>query len=95
MRKLNELAHSRTHALASLALAWVLRPKRKTSVLGSANRVSRTEEDVGALGNLQFTDKELENIKGVQTAQECSSRRGFSHEVPRRSIATDPLPTKE
>ncbi len=62
LRALNEIASLRGQTLAQMALAWVLRNSRITSVLIGANNVTRIEESVGALGNLTFTPQELTRI---------------------------------
>ena len=50
VRALNELAKRRGQTLAQLALAWVLRDERVTSVLIGASSVRQLEDNVGALG---------------------------------------------
>lgn len=65
VRKLNELAQARGQTLAQMALAWALRHKAMTSVIVGASQVSQIEDDVGALSNLQFTERELVDIEGV------------------------------
>jgi L-glyceraldehyde 3-phosphate reductase len=62
VRALNEIAASRGQSLAQLALAWVLRDPRVTSVLVGASSVSQLEANVAALENLQLSDDELKAI---------------------------------
>jgi L-glyceraldehyde 3-phosphate reductase len=62
VRGLNDLAKARGQTLAQMALAWVLRDNRMTSALIGASRVSQIEEAVTALGNLSFTQAELDAI---------------------------------
>jgi L-glyceraldehyde 3-phosphate reductase len=62
VRALNDLAGRRGQTLAQLALAWVLRDKRVTSVLIGASSVQQLEQNVGALGNLEFSADELAEI---------------------------------
>jgi L-glyceraldehyde 3-phosphate reductase len=62
VRALNEIARSRRQSLAQLALAWVLRDSRVTSVLIGASSVSQLEANVGALDHLQLSDDELRAI---------------------------------
>jgi L-glyceraldehyde 3-phosphate reductase len=59
---LNDMAGRRGQSLAQLALAWVLRDKRVTSVLIGASSVRQLEQNVGALGNLEFSAAELAEI---------------------------------
>jgi len=62
VRALNKLAERRGQTLAQLALAWVLRDERVTSVLLGASSVTQLEQNVGALENLHFTSDELAEI---------------------------------
>jgi L-glyceraldehyde 3-phosphate reductase len=62
IRSLNELAGGRGQTLAQLALAWTLRDPRVTSTLIGASSVEQLEENVGALGRLDFTEDELAEI---------------------------------
>jgi L-glyceraldehyde 3-phosphate reductase len=62
IRELNELAARRGQSLAQLALAWVLRDERVTSVLLGASSVQQLEDNVAALDNLSFTADELAEI---------------------------------
>jgi len=64
IRALNEIAGARGQALAQMAIAWVLRDPRVTSALIGASSVQQLEQNVAALGNLEFTDDELAAIDG-------------------------------
>ncbi|HYH04237.1 MAG TPA: aldo/keto reductase, partial [Bacillota bacterium] len=63
--KLNELAKQRGQKLAQMALAWVLRDRKVTSVLIGASKVSQITDCVAALNNLEFTQEELESIDEI------------------------------
>ena len=63
IRALNAIAENRGQSLAQMALAWVLRDDAVTSVLIGASKVSQIADSVGALANLQFSDKELHAIE--------------------------------
>ncbi|MGP1907734.1 L-glyceraldehyde 3-phosphate reductase [Metabacillus sp. JX24] len=65
IKKLNELAAKRGQNLAQMALAWVLREGRVTSALIGASKVSQIEENVAALGHLEFTKDELSQIESI------------------------------
>ncbi|AQT68919.1 L-glyceraldehyde 3-phosphate reductase [Anaerohalosphaera lusitana] len=65
MRELNDLAAGRGQSLAQLALAWVLKDRRMTSVLIGASRVEQIEENVKTLDNLELTDDELKKIDSI------------------------------
>ncbi|MCF6506826.1 L-glyceraldehyde 3-phosphate reductase [Blastococcus sp. MG754426] len=62
VRALDGLARERGQSLAQMALAWALRDPRMTTVLIGASSVGQLEQNVGALGNLAFTDDELAAI---------------------------------
>jgi len=58
-RKLNEVAHRRGQSLAQMALAWILKDRRTTSVLIGASSVEQLEDNLGALAMRSFSDDEL------------------------------------
>ncbi|MDN5789981.1 MAG: L-glyceraldehyde 3-phosphate reductase [Micrococcales bacterium] len=62
VRALGRLAEARGQSLAQLALAWVLRDARITSVLVGASSVAQLENSLGALDNLAFSGDELTRI---------------------------------
>jgi len=59
---LNEMAQARGQTMAQMALSWLLKDARVTSVLIGASRPEQLEENVQALGNLRFTKDELTRI---------------------------------
>ena len=59
------LAKQRGQSLAQMALAWVLRDKRVTTVLIGASKVKQLEQNVAALDNLSFADEELKQIETI------------------------------
>jgi L-glyceraldehyde 3-phosphate reductase len=62
VRALAEIAASRGQTLAQLALSWVLRDPRVTSVLIGASSVAQLEENLAAAGRSDFTEEELAAI---------------------------------
>jgi len=62
IRALNEIAHRRGQSLAQLALAWIVRDERVTSVVTGASSVKQLEQNVAALNNLEFSAQELDEI---------------------------------
>jgi len=62
LRALNQVARRRGQSLAQLALAWLARDERVTSVLIGASSVSQLEQNIAALDNLEFTADELTDI---------------------------------
>ncbi|OXM14087.1 L-glyceraldehyde 3-phosphate reductase [Paenibacillus herberti] len=65
IQELNELAQQRGQSLASMALAWTLRRGRVTSALIGASRVEQIEDNIRALDNLDFSEKELQVIDDI------------------------------
>lgn len=65
IKKLNGLAQQRGQTLAQMAIAWILRGNRVTSVLVGASKVSQIEDNVAALNNLEFTSDELNRIEEI------------------------------
>lgn len=64
LRLLNEMAAARGQTMAQMALSWLLKDTRVTSVLIGASRPEQLEENVRALDNLHFTEDELARIDG-------------------------------
>jgi L-glyceraldehyde 3-phosphate reductase len=64
-RQLNELAQSRGQSLAQLALAWVLRDSRITTVLIGASSVAQLDQNLACLDRREFTSNELAHIEAV------------------------------
>jgi len=65
LRRLNDIASSRGQSLAQMALAWVLRSGRVTSVLIGASRPSQIDDCAGVVRSPAFTREELAKIDAV------------------------------
>ncbi|MDN5970730.1 MAG: aldo/keto reductase, partial [Enterobacterales bacterium] len=65
IKQLNEMALARGQKLSQMALAWVLRGDRVTSVLIGASRISQIEDAVGMLENRHFSAEELSAIEKI------------------------------
>lgn len=65
VRKLNALAQQRGQKLSQMALAWVLRGDKVTSVLIGASKIAQLEDAVGMLANRQFSDAECAQIDAI------------------------------
>jgi len=65
MRALNEMARARGQTLAQMALAWVLRSGRVTSVLVGASRPSQIDDCAGVVRSAPFSGEELARIDEV------------------------------
>ena len=62
IRALNEIAAARGQTLAEMALAWILRDGKVTSVLIGASKPQQILDNIAALNNTTFTADELEAI---------------------------------
>jgi len=62
---LNDIAQSRNQSLAQMALAWLLKDNRITSVLIGASSVGQLQNNIDALVNIDFTKTELDKIEGI------------------------------
>jgi L-glyceraldehyde 3-phosphate reductase len=80
IRALNEIAARRGQSLAQMAVAWVLRDPRITSALAGASSVEQLEANVAALGKLDFTQGELDEIDGYATDSGINLWAGSSSE---------------
>ena len=65
VQKLNKIAQSRNQSLAQMAVAWLLKDNRVTSVLVGASKVSQLEENINTLENLEFSKTELNEIEKI------------------------------
>ena len=65
IRQLNELAKQRGQTLAEMALAWLLKDDRVTSVLVGASSVAQLADNLKALQNTAFTTEELQAIESI------------------------------
>ena len=59
LRALNELASQRGQSLAQMALAWLLKDERITTVLVGASSAAQLADSVSALDNAAFSEDEL------------------------------------
>ncbi|MHC4132804.1 MAG: L-glyceraldehyde 3-phosphate reductase [Planctomycetota bacterium] len=69
IQALNKLAIERSQSLAQMALAWILRDSRITSVLVGASSVSQVEQNVAVLESPEFTEIEIQKIDQILTDQ--------------------------
>lgn len=65
IRQLNEIAGQRGQSLAQMALAWVLKDERVTSVIIGASSVAQLSDNLQTLENLAFTSEELTAIENI------------------------------
>jgi len=62
VRQLNELAIARGQDLAQMALSWILKDKRITTVLIGASRPQQITDSIKCLDNITFSEDELKLI---------------------------------
>lgn len=65
IRKLNDIAIQRNQSLAQMALVWLLKDKRITSVLIGASSVEQLDDNLNALNNTAFSRDELSAIEAI------------------------------
>ncbi|WP_442587886.1 L-glyceraldehyde 3-phosphate reductase [Pedobacter sp. AW31-3R] len=63
IRSLNEIASGRGQTLAQMALSWILRDERVTSVLVGASRPEQLADSIKCLDYLSFDPEELQQIE--------------------------------
>ncbi|MBP7555280.1 MAG: L-glyceraldehyde 3-phosphate reductase [Chitinophagaceae bacterium] len=68
MRALNEIAAQRHQSLSQMALAWLLKDRRITSVLIGVSSAEQLQNNLGCLKQLDFTADELAAIEQVLAA---------------------------
>jgi L-glyceraldehyde 3-phosphate reductase len=65
LNKLNTIAQTREQTLAQMALSWVLRDERITSVLVGASKPEQLAESLKCLDYLHFDAQELSQIEAI------------------------------
>ena len=68
IRALNNIAETRGQSLAQMAIAWLLKDSRVTSVLVGVSRLSQLEDNIKALDKLDFEEGELTSIEEILKA---------------------------
>lgn len=67
IRGLNQIAQQRGQSLAQMALAWLLKDLRVTSVLIGASSAKQLSDSLACLNNLTFNTEELSAIEVILT----------------------------
>jgi L-glyceraldehyde 3-phosphate reductase len=65
VQQLNRIASERNQTLAQMALAWVLKDERITSVILGASKPQQVINGIEAIKNYHFTKKELKKIDNI------------------------------
>ena len=67
--KLNKIASERNQTLAQMAIAWLLKDPRITSVLIGVSNVAQLDDNLKTLNNLKFSEEELKKIEFILTGK--------------------------
>lgn len=65
IRQLHQLAEQRQQSLAQMALAWLLKDERVTSVLIGASKPAQLRDSLQCLENIHFSPEELSKIEEI------------------------------
>ncbi|MEN8775485.1 MAG: aldo/keto reductase, partial [Polaribacter sp.] len=65
VKKLNEIAINRNQTLAQMAISWLLKDDRVTSVLVGASSAAQLADSLKSLDNLNFESEELVLIENI------------------------------
>lgn len=65
IKSLNDIAAGRNQSLAQMALAWLMKDKRITSVLIGASSVQQLDDNLACLDRLDFSADELNEIETI------------------------------
>ncbi len=90
VKKLNEIAQQRGQTLAQMALVWLLKDRRVTSVLIGSSSVQQLEDNVAALKNMQFSRAELDQIELI-----LSDKKSVIPPKVEKKIFTVPKPESD
>jgi len=65
VQQLNEIAQQRGQSLAQMAIAWLLKDKRVTSVLVGISSASQLKDNIDCLENTDFSTDELNRVENI------------------------------
>jgi L-glyceraldehyde 3-phosphate reductase len=65
IKRLNAIAAERSQTLAQMAIAWLLKDERVTSVLMGASTVEQLNNSIDAMKNVSFAPEELAAIEDI------------------------------
>jgi L-glyceraldehyde 3-phosphate reductase len=72
VKKLNVVALQRGQTLAQMALVWLLKDPRVTSVLIGASSVEQLDNNIAALKNMRFSKVELDQIELILSGKKLN-----------------------
>jgi L-glyceraldehyde 3-phosphate reductase len=73
VRQLQKVAEARGQSLAQLALAWVLKDPRITSIIIGASKPSQVTDSIQCLKNTSFSEVELKQIDAILAGNEAAT----------------------
>ncbi|WP_235293528.1 L-glyceraldehyde 3-phosphate reductase [Portibacter lacus] len=65
VQALNEIAKDRGQSMAQMAVAWLLKDERVTTVLVGVSRVSQLRDNIKSIENVSFTSSEINAINAI------------------------------
>lgn len=65
IQALNEIAKQRGQSLAQMALSWIMKDGEVASVLIGASKPEQIIDNCGIIGNIHFTEEELQKIDEI------------------------------
>jgi L-glyceraldehyde 3-phosphate reductase len=65
VKELNELAKNRNQTLAQMALVWLMKDKRITTVLIGASSVRQLDDNIDCLQNISLSEDELNQVEKI------------------------------
>jgi len=65
VKELNKVAAGRNQSLAQMALAWVLKDERITSIILGASKPTQIADSIKGAGNIHFSKEELDKIDSI------------------------------
>ncbi|MFD1294145.1 L-glyceraldehyde 3-phosphate reductase [Lutibacter holmesii] len=65
IKALNEIAKERAQSLAQMAISWILKDQRITSVLIGASKTNQILDSLKATENIEFSKEELAKIEAI------------------------------
>ena len=65
VKKLNDIAKNRSQTLAQMAIAWLLKDERITTVLVGVSKAVQLMDNISATENIQFSKEELIAIENI------------------------------
>jgi len=68
VKALNEIAEKRGQSMAQMAVAWLLKDERVTTVLVGVSRVSQLQDNISAIENTDFSKGEVKSIRTILTS---------------------------